>query len=512
MKLASYLLIAVALVLVIRIIPVDAVVGGLKGWVEGLGVWGPLIFAGVYALWTVAALPGSALTLAAGAVFGLWIGAASVIVGATIGAALAFLIARHLARDRVERMTRNSPKLRAVYDAIGEGGWKIVAMLRLSPALPFNVQNYFYGVTAIGFWPCVLATMVFIIPGTFMFVYFGYVAGAAASGGETTTAEWILRGVGLAATIGVTVYVTKLANKKLEERTELDQVKEDGEEPAQAKGSSPRSAIVTAAVALLLLAGALYANSNSQKIRGLFGPPPVSSQEAYAENPGGPTFDHSALGRLLKQFVDERGMVDYRGLETRESDIDAYLAALADAPFDSLGRDEKLALLINAYNAFTLKLILDHYPVDSIRDVPSDERWDAERWTLAGDRYSLNEIEHEKIRPKFVEPRIHFALVCAAVGCPKLRNEAYEGARIDAQLEDQTRDAHSHDRWFQFDREKNVARLTALYDWYKDDFLSQADSVLDYAARYSLPLRKALDSGAEVRIEWLDYDWSLNEQ
>ena len=513
LKWASYLLIAAAIVLLVRIVPFDALIGALKTWIEGLGFWGPVAFAGLYAVWTVAALPGAALTLAGGAVFGLWVGAASVIVGATIGAALAFLIARYLARERVERMTRNSPKLRAVYDAIGEGGWKIVAMLRLSPALPFNVQNYFYGVTSIGFWPCILATMAFIAPGTFMYVYFGYVAGqAAGGGGETSGAEWALRAVGLLATVGVTVYVTKLANKKLAQQTTLpDRDSAPSEEPA-AKGPSPASALATAAIAAALFAGALYANSNRSAIVRLFGPPQVRSVEAYAGQTGGPAFDHSVFDDLLRQYVDEAGYVDYRGLRSRESDLDRYIATLADAPFDAMGRDRKLALLINAYNALTLRLILEQYPIDSIRNIPPAQRWNAVRWRLAGRTVSLDQIEHELIRPNFVEPRIHFALVCAAVGCPKLRNEAYAAARLEEQLEDQTVYVHSHDRWFVFDASAGVVRLTSLYDWYGGDFVNHSGSVLEFASNYSPALRRALDSGADLRIEWLDYDWSLNER
>jgi hypothetical protein len=96
-----------------------------------------------------------------------------------------------------------------------------------------------------------------------------------------------------------------------------------------------------------------------------------------------------------------------------------------------MGRNEKLALLINAYNAFTLKLIVERLPVQSILDIPAAERWDAVRWKVGGQVWSLKQIEHEQIRPKFTEPRVHFALVCAAVGCPPLRNEAYDASRLD---------------------------------------------------------------------------------
>ncbi len=212
----------------------------------------------------------------------------------------------------------------------------------------------------------------------------------------------------------------------------------------------------------------------------------------------------------MNEYVDDAGYVDYAGLAERQSDLNGYLASLGSAPFDAMGRDEKLALLINAYNAFTLRLILDYYPLDSIRDIASGDRWDAERFKIAGTTYSLNQIEHEQIRPKFREPRIHFALVCAAVGCPKLRNEAFTGERLEEQLEDQTRYVHSHDRWFRFDAASNAVDLTQLYDWYGGDFKQEAGSVLQFASRYSPELKAALDAGAKPKVRWLDYDWSLN--
>lgn len=245
----------------------------------------------------------------------------------------------------------------------------------------------------------------------------------------------------------------------------------------------------------------------------LFGPPSVVMAEVYAESPPGSVviFDHTPLDDVLRTYVDADGWVDYRALAADPTQLDAYIGTLADAPFDALGRDGKLAFLINAYNAFTLRLILDHYPVDSIKDIPDAERWDAVRWELAGKAYSLNQIEHELIRPKFKEPRIHFALVCAAYSCPKLRNEAYTCEGLEAQLADQTVYTHTHDRWVQFDQAGNTLHLTALYDWYGGDFRSVADSVLDYVARQVPAVHAAIDAGQTPEIRWLDYDWKLND-
>ncbi len=437
---ASVLLALAGVVLVIRAAPVDLLLQALKSWIAGLGPWGPVLFALIYAVWAVAFLPGSALTLAGGAIFGLGVGFAAVICGATLGAALSFLIARYVAREKVSKMARSNPKFGAIDRAIGEGGWKIVAMLRLSPAIPFNLQNYLYGLTPIRFWPCVLTSAIFMMPGTLLYVYLGYVGGqglAAASGGGVSTERWALIGVGLAATVGVTVYVTKLAQKALAKQTNLA---EPQSAPMPAEPAARRPSWLMAAFAALFFSVALYANLVPGMLANLFGPPKAQLAEAYEAKPGGPTFDHSSFDALLRRFVDAGGLVDYRGLGQQEAALDAYIASIATAPFVDLGRDEKLALLINAYNAFTLRLILDNYPVASIRDIPSKKQWDDKRWVIAGQTYSLNQIEHEQIRPKFIEPRIHFALVCAAVGCPKLRQQAYVGARINEQLEEQTQD------------------------------------------------------------------------
>ena len=270
------------------------------------------------------------------------------------------------------------------------------------------------------------------------------------------------------------------------------------------------------ATALVVLGGAAMARAGlgsgpiGRFLGSLYGPPKVELHEAYERAPGGPTFDHSIYDLLLKMHVRDGGFVDYEGLRGEQAELKRYIEAIGAAPFEKLGRDQKLALLLNAYNAFTLELVLEHYPLDSIKDVPSDRRWSDERWKVGGHTWSLEQIEHEQIRPKFVEPRVHFALVCAAIGCPPLRSEAYAADRIEAQLDDQARYVHGHDRWFRFDPQAETVHLTRLYQWYGGDFEQVAGSVLRFAARYSPELKQALDAGREPQIEWLEYDWHLN--
>jgi hypothetical protein len=276
---------------------------------------------------------------------------------------------------------------------------------------------------------------------------------------------------------------------------------------------NPRSGRARRALALALVGAAIASwPSATVLLRRWLGPPEVSAAEAYPNAEAGAVFDHSRLDTLLRAHVDGDGLVDYEALRREGATLDAYLSSLTAAPFAEMGRDEKLALLVNAYNAFTLRLILDHWPVASIKDIPSGQRWDDRRFRLAGETLSLNQVEHERIRPRFLEPRIHFALVCAARSCPPLRAEAYVGARLEAQLADQARRVHSDGRWLRFDPASGTLHLTRLYDWYGSDFLQAAPSLEEYVAAHELSVRAALGAGRKLKVGWLPYDWSLNRR
>jgi len=500
-----------ALVVLGRALPLEELARELLAYVDALGPWGPVLFGAVYALATVFMVPGLILSIAAGAAFGPVVGLVTISVASTSGFAGAFLIARYAARDRVAALARRSRHFGAVDRAVGEGGWKVVALLRLSPVVPFNLQNYLYGLTRLRFGPAVLASWLAMLPGTFMYVYVGHVAGTAFGERGRTLPEWVALGLGLVATVAATVYVARLARRRLAEGTDVVDAAEEEEEAVtntEAERGLPWGAVAYPAGALVLATLAACATLAP----GLFGPPPVEMAESYAGDEARATFDHAALDALLKAHVSaERGWVDYAALKEDEAELDAYLDAVADAPFEELGRDGKLALLINAYNAATLKLIVERYPLESIRDIPGGERWDAVRWEVAGATYGLNQLEHEQIRPKFAEPRIHFALVCAAVGCPPLRNEAYTADRLDEQLAAQAEYVHAHDTWYRYDREAGVVHLTKLYDWYGGDFEQVAGSVLAYAARFDPELKDDLAAGDGPDVEWLPYDWGLND-
>jgi hypothetical protein len=367
-----------------------------------------------------------------------------------------------------------------------------------------------------------IASALAIIPGTFMYVYLGYagrtgISAAGASASERGTGQWALLLVGLAATVAVTIYITRLATRAIREQSLAGDTPVATEtRNAAAPGRNPwTGASASLVAAVLVLSAAGYVRLQSNVFVRIFGPPPVSMNEAYAANEEGPTFDHSAFDVLLKKFVDDRGGVDYAGLRGEPGALQSYTASLAGAPFTEMPRNEKLALLINAYNACTLQLIVEWLDEDiqSIRDIPEGKRWEDKRWIIGGDVLSLDQIEHERIRPNFREPDVHWALVCAAVGCPPLRPEAYTADHIDEQLRDQARIVHSDpSRWFQYDPHSGNVRLTPIYKWYAGDFEQVSGGVLAHAALYAPALAKRLEAGDRPRIGWLDYDWRLNSR
>jgi uncharacterized membrane protein YdjX (TVP38/TMEM64 family) len=222
-RLVVLIAIVIALFLPMRFLPVREWLTNFNDWVGQMGVAGIFIFIVVYAVGTVLLAPGSVLTIGAGFAFGLWRGFLTVSAGATLGASLAFLVARFIARDKIEAIAQRNEKFRKIDNAIGKQGAKLIFLLRLSPIIPFNLSNYLYGLTSVKFWPYVLASWIGMMPGTFLYVYIGAAgkaAVAAAAGGEAMKhgwQYWIFTGVGLAATVIVTIWITKIARDALRE-------------------------------------------------------------------------------------------------------------------------------------------------------------------------------------------------------------------------------------------------------------------------------------------------------
>ena len=221
-RLVGGLLVLAAIVVALRFLPVAAWLADLNEFLGRLGPWGIGLFAIVYALAAVLFVPGSALTIGAGVVYGLGWGFVAVSAGSTLGATLAFLVARYLARERVEGWAARNPRFAALDLAVGREGWKIVLLTRLSPVFPFNLLNYLYGLTRVRLGAYVLASWLGMMPGTLLYVYLGFagraVAQAAAGSSARSTAEYATWIVGLVATLAVTLYVTRLARRALSER------------------------------------------------------------------------------------------------------------------------------------------------------------------------------------------------------------------------------------------------------------------------------------------------------
>lgn len=241
-------------------------------------------------------------------------------------------------------------------------------------------------------------------------------------------------------------------------------------------------------------------------------------------------FDQTYAGyeALLKRYVAD-GRVDYKGLKTDTTALDLYLdsaAGVEEAHFNQWAEPERLAFLINLYNAATLKLIVDHYPVKSIKDIGSIFKgpWAQPVVRLFGSAITLDNLEHGIVRKQYSEPRIHLALVCAAKGCPTLRSEAYTAEKLDAQLDDQSRRFLASPAGLRIDRGSKVVSFSSIFKWYGEDFVAgfsppSGFSGLDKTERAVANFCSGFISASDgdhlkaggYSVKYLDYDWSLNE-
>lgn len=247
-------------------------------------------------------------------------------------------------------------------------------------------------------------------------------------------------------------------------------------------------------------------------------------------------FDHVAWDRVLKDYAGA-GFVDYAKLKAEPSALAAYLDSLGsvkEADYAAWSRDGKIAFWINAYNALTLKAIIDHYPIkaswlgsvrypkNSIRQIPGV--WDKLKFNVMGRQVTLDAIEHRILRKEFAEPRVHMALVCASIGCPPLRSEAFTGAALDSQLDDQSRRFLKSADKFRIDRDPGNIYLSPIFQWFGGDFTqayapssgfgghsAEESASLNFISRYLGDADRRFLADGKFRIKYLDYDWSLNE-
>lgn len=208
--------------------------------------------------------------------------------------------------------------------------------------------------------------------------------------------------------------------------------------------------------------------------------------------------------------------VNYKEAQKNRKSLDliaSQFESVSKNTFDSWSEKDRLSFLINAYNVFTVKLIVDNYPLESIKDLGSlfKSPWKKKFFKLFGQEENLDGIEHEKIRKDFKEPRIHFAVVCASKGCPALKGEAYVGSRLNDQLEESLRSFlkdKTRNRW---DEKNNTLHISKIFKWYGDDFKNASGSVPAFLAPRMAGSEAQQQQLNQAKIEFLDYDWSLNE-
>lgn len=248
-------------------------------------------------------------------------------------------------------------------------------------------------------------------------------------------------------------------------------------------------------------------------------------------------FSYENYAALLQEYVNAEGRVNYKGLKADRIALDDFAASLATLPrsvYEGFSDKEKIAFWINAYNALTLHVVTDRYPIkagwvgalrypqNSIRQI--DGVWDTLTFKVMDEALTLDRIEHNILRKQFSEPRIHLALVCASIGCPYLRQEPYDGEKLDHQLDDQARRFLSTERYFRIDRDRAVVYCSSIFKWYGEDFVERYGSsngfpglndtdraVLNFIASYLDSDDTAYLRNNRFSLRYLEYDWSLND-
>ncbi len=459
-------------------------------WLRG-NAWAPVIFVAIYATATALAVPGTILTLGGGAVFGFFWGTLLNFAAANIGANAAFAIARTLGRDGVRHLMRSDSSALAKLDnVVRKHGFQGLLTLRLIPLVPFNALNFGSGLMPLRWRTYALATSVGIIPGTLTYTFF---ADALLQGSQDASraALWRVLFAGL-----LLVLLSFL--------------------PALLKRLGVRLPGMGAVVAL----AALTSGSSGTEY--------AAAQAARADDRRRLP-DHGAFTAVLAPVV-VGSRVDYERLAADRSGLDRYIAALeaTDPSFlRGASKNDRLAFWINAYNACMLKRVLDHYPIERaggllrIRNAaagrPANSVWQipdvftGAHCPVAGALRSQDEIEHEIIRP-MGDPRIHFAINCAALSCPPLVPDAYEASSLCTRLDARVRAFVNDPMHFRVIAEgaRHTVRVNTVLDWFQEDF-GGIEGIRPFLARYTSGADKESLEDPDSALRFIDYDWTLND-
>lgn len=455
-------------------------IGRAITWLRG-STAAPLIYIALYAAATALAIPGSVLTLAGGAMFGVVWGTVYTTIAANLGANAAFGVARYLGRDGIEALAGD--RLEKLDRATRDHGFRGLLTLRLIPAVPFNALNFGSGLTSIGWSTYAAATAIGIFPGTLVYTMF---ADALLAGSQEASRDAFLRVLLSGALLVLLSFLPTIAKRV---------------------GLRPPGA---AAVIGFLTAATLCAA-------------PVAVGAQAGELP-----DHGAFTVLLAEVVEMPG-VDYAALQERRDALDAYIATLGTtslATLEAASSDARLAFWINAYNACMLALVVEHYPIqkrgglfsritNAVAGRPDNSVWQIEdvfgrdHCTVAGRARSQDEIEHEIIRP-MGEPRIHFVINCAARSCPPLWPEAYTTRDLDRQLDRAVDALLADEAHFRVEDGGEVVRVTKVLDWFIEDF-GGPEGLRRFLADELPPPEAAVVTDPETSIEFFEYDWTLND-
>ncbi|NNF13518.1 MAG: DUF547 domain-containing protein, partial [Gemmatimonadetes bacterium] len=406
---------------------------------------------------------------------------------------------RFLGRDGIRKLAGS--RLDKLDRAAEDHGFRGLFTLRLIPVVPFNALNFGAGLTSISWGNYALATAIGIFPGTVVYTMF---ADALLAGSQEASREALIRVLVSGALLIFLSFLPTIARRL---GIDIPGSEEAGSTSSisdpSASGGTEGGGSTGATVALLLMAlspGALMAQT-------------LPSHEAFSQ--------------VLAEVV-EQPLVDYSELVERRAELEAYirsLGAVDPAALEAADRETRLAFWINAYNACMLSLVAEHYPIqesggffssikNAIAGRPDNSVWQIEdvfsreHCTIAGDQRSQDEIEHDIIRPTFGEPRIHFAVNCAARSCPVLWPEAYSAEGLDEQLDRAVMVLVDNPEHFRI--EGSTVRLNKVLDWYKDDF-GGLDGLRDFFAPYLSPERAAVFADPATEIGFFEYDWTLND-